>query len=171
VIPEKVRTIITTNKSPDIPFDRSINPYRGCEHGCIYCYARPSHAYWDLSPGLDFETRIITKPGAAGLLRETLEKPGYECRSINIGANTDPYQPLEARLGTTREVLEVLQAFNHPFSLITKSAMVLRDLDILAEMGNRNLCSVAISVTTLDNELKRRLEPRTALLAATRTCS
>ena len=162
VTADKVRTIITTNKSPDIPFDRSINPYRGCEHGCIYCYARPTHAYWDLSPGLDFETRIITKPGAAGLLRETLEKPGYECRSITIGANTDPYQPLEGRLRTTREVLEVLQAFSHPFSLITKSVMVLRDLDILAEMGNRNLCSVAISVTTLDNELKRRLEPRTS---------
>ncbi len=162
LIPQTIRTIVSTNRSPDIPFDRSINPYRGCEHGCIYCYARPSHAYWDLSPGLDFETKIITKPGAADLLRKTLEQPRYVCRPISIGANTDPYQPVEGQVRATREILEVLQEFNHPFSLITKSALILRDLDILGDMGQRNLCSVAVSVTTLDNELKRRLEPRTA---------
>ncbi|MCB1692091.1 MAG: PA0069 family radical SAM protein [Pseudomonadales bacterium] len=166
VIEEKVRTIISTNQSPDIPFEQSINPYRGCEHGCIYCYARPSHAYWDMSPGLDFETRIIAKPGAAALLRKTLDHPKYVCKSINIGANTDPYQPLEAKRRTTREVLEVLRAFNHPFSIITKSALILRDIDILSEMAAKNLCSVAVSVTTLDNDLKRKLEPRTASPAA-----
>lgn len=162
VIREDIKTIISTNKSPDLPFDRSINPYRGCEHGCIYCYARPSHAWWDMSPGLDFETRIVVKPGAARLLRDTLGNPRYQCEPINIGANTDPYQPLEARLGTTRSILEVLQEFSHPFSIITKSALVLRDLDILSEMASRNLCSVAVSVTTLDNDLKRILEPRAA---------
>lgn len=163
---EQSRTIITTNNSPDIPFDQSINPYRGCEHGCVYCYARPSHAYWDLSPGLDFESRIIARPGAAGLLRKALSRPDYQCKPITIGANTDPYQPLEARYGTTRQILEVLQAFRHPFSIITKSAMILRDRDILAEMAADRLCSVAVSVTTLDNELKRKLEPRTASPAA-----
>lgn len=162
LMPQTIRTIVSTNSSPDIPFDRSINPYHGCEHGCIYCYARPSHAYWDLSPGLDFETRIITKPGAADVLRDTLEKPRYFCRPINIGANTDPYQPVEGQLRTTREILEVLREFSHPFSLITKSALILRDLELLQEMGRRRLCTVAVSVTTLDNELKRRLEPRTA---------
>ncbi|MEX0942489.1 MAG: PA0069 family radical SAM protein [Pseudomonadales bacterium] len=166
IIEEQVKTIITTNKSPDIPFDQSINPYRGCEHGCIYCYARPTHAYWDMSPGLDFETRIIVKPGAAALLKKALSNPNYECKTITIGANTDPYQPLEARLGTTRELIEVLDEFNHPFSLITKSAMVLRDVDLIAEMSRRQLCSVAVSVTTLNNELKRKLEPRTASPAA-----
>ena len=162
VIREEVRTIITTNSSPDIPFDKSINPYRGCEHGCIYCYARPSHAYWDMSPGLDFESKIVVKPGAAALLRKSMSNPRYECSSINIGANTDPYQPLEASFRTTREVLEVLQEFDHPFSIITKSALVLRDLDILSDMAAKRLCSVAISVTTLDNELKRVMEPRAA---------
>jgi DNA repair photolyase len=166
VIREDVRTIISTNASPDIPFDQSINPYRGCEHGCIYCYARPSHAWWDMSPGLDFETRIITKPGAAALLERTLSAPNYACTTVLIGANTDPYQPLEAKLGTTRAIIEVLQRFRHPFSVITKSALVLRDIDILSEMAARRLCSVAISVTTLDNELKRKLEPRTAAPAS-----
>ncbi|MBD3646871.1 MAG: radical SAM protein, partial [Pseudomonadales bacterium] len=126
VVAEKVRSIITTNRSPDIPFDQSINPYRGCEHGCVYCYARPSHAYWDMSPGLDFESRIISKPEAPRLLRKALSAPGYVCKTINIGANTDPYQPLERRLQTTREILKVLQEFRHPFSLITTSALVLR---------------------------------------------
>lgn len=166
MIEEKVRTIVTTNTSPDIPFDQSINPYRGCEHGCIYCYARPTHAYWDMSPGLDFETKIVVKPGAAEMLRKTFNNPRYVCRSINIGANTDPYQPLEATRRTTRELLEVLQEFRHPFSLITKSAMIVRDLDILSEMAASNLCSAAVSVTTLNNDLKRKLEPRTASPAA-----
>lgn len=166
VIQEKVKTIISTNSSPDLNFEQSVNPYRGCEHGCIYCYARPSHAWWDMSPGLDFETRIVVKPEAAALLHRTLSNPRYECKTISIGANTDPYQPLEAGLKTTRSILEVLQEFRHPFSLITKSGLVVRDLDILADMAARNLCSVAVSVTTLDNELKRKLEPRTASPAA-----
>lgn len=165
-IDERARTIVSTNTSPDIPFDQSINPYRGCEHGCIYCYARPTHAYWDLSPGLDFETRIITKRNGPDLLAQTLARPGYRCKPIAIGANTDPYQPIEATERITRGLLEVLQAHRHPFSLITKSAMVVRDLDILAPMAAEQLCSVAVSVTTLDNELKRRLEPRTASPAA-----
>ncbi len=166
VIEEQVRTIVTTNSSPDLSFDRSINPYRGCEHGCIYCYARPSHAYWDMSPGLDFETRIITKRNGPELLRQTLEKRDYRCEPIAIGANTDPYQPIEAKEQITRGVLEVLEQHRHPFSLITKSALVLRDLDILAPMAAERLCSVAVSVTTLDNNLKRKLEPRTASPAA-----
>ena len=159
---DRGNTIISTNQSPDIPFDQSINPYRGCEHGCIYCYARPSHTYWDFSPGLDFETKIITRPNAATLLRKTLTKPNYQCKVINIGANTDPYQPLEAKIKTTREILEVLQEQRHPVSLITKSSLVIRDLDILSEMAADKLCSVAIRVTTLNNDLKRILEPRTA---------
>tara|TARA_R110002072_G_C7972028_1_gene534886 strand:- start:7986 stop:9071 length:1086 start_codon:yes stop_codon:yes gene_type:complete len=162
VLVDRGRTIISTNQSPDIPFDQSINPYRGCEHGCIYCYARPSHAYWDLSPGIDFETKIIAKPNADVLLRQTLTKPSYQCKVINIGANTDPYQPLEARLGTTRKIIEVLAEHRHPFSIITKASLILRDLDLLAEMAADNLCSVAVSVTTLDNNLKRKLEPRTS---------
>lgn len=156
------RTIISTNRSPDIPFEQSINPYMGCEHGCIYCYARPSHAYWDLSPGIDFETRIFSKPNGPALLREALDKKAYQCKPISIGANTDPYQPLEKELLITRGILEVLREYKHPFSLITKSALVLRDLDILAEMARDELCSVAVSVTTLCNELKRKMEPRTA---------
>ncbi len=159
---DRGKTIISTNRSPDIPFDQSINPYRGCEHGCIYCYARPSHAYWDLSPGLDFESKIIIKPNAAELLREKLSKPGYKVSPISIGANTDPYQPLEATLKTTRSIIEVLDEFNHPFSIITKSGMIVRDLDILAPMAKRGLFSAAVSVTTLDNNLKRILEPRAA---------
>lgn len=159
---EKSKKIISTNKSPDVPFDQSINPYMGCEHGCIYCFARPTHAYWDLSPGIDFETRILIKKNASQLLRTTLEKKGYQCKVINIGANTDPYQPLEKKLKITRQILEVLAEFKHPFSLITKSSLILRDLDILRQMAGENLCSVAVSVTTLENELKRKLEPRTA---------
>ena len=162
VLVDRGRTIISTNNSPDISFDQSINPYRGCEHGCIYCYARPTHAYWDLSPGIDFETKIITKPNADVLLRQTLSKPSYQCKAISIGANTDPYQPLEAKLLTTRKLIQVLQEFRHPFSLITKSSLILRDLDLLAEMAEAKLCSVAVSVTTLDNALKVKLEPRTA---------
>ena len=162
VLEEQCKTIISSNQSPDIPFTFSINPYRGCEHGCIYCYARPTHAYWDLSPGLDFETKIITKPEAASILRKTISKPSYKCQPICIGANTDPYQPLEAKLKITRSILEVLQAFRHPFSVITKSQLIRRDIDILSEMAADNLCSVAVSVTTLNNELKRKLEPRAA---------
>ena len=162
ILKESSRTIISSNKSPDLPFDYSINPYRGCEHGCIYCYARPSHAYWDLSPGLDFETKIITKPDAARLLRDALNQPGHVVKPICIGANTDPYQPLEAGLKTTRSIIEVLAEFRHPFSIITKSRLVLRDLDLLAPLAESNLCSVAVSVTTLDNDLKRKLEPRAA---------
>ncbi|MFP6805904.1 MAG: PA0069 family radical SAM protein [Pseudomonadales bacterium] len=162
VLEENIKTIITSNQSPDIDFEFSINPYRGCEHGCIYCYARPSHAYWGLSPGLDFETKIISKPGAAKLLRKTITKAKYECSPICIGANTDPYQPLEAKLHTTREILEVLQEYRHPFSIITKSQLITRDLDILADMAANRLCSVAVSVTTLDDALKRKLEPRAA---------
>ncbi len=161
VLRETSKTIITSNSSPDIPFDFSINPYRGCEHGCIYCYARPTHAYWDLSPGLDFESKIITKPDAAKLLREKLSQPGYKPKALCIGANTDPYQPLESELKITRSIIEVLSEFRHPFSIITKSALIERDLDLLAPLAEKNLCSVAVSVTTLDNALKRILEPRT----------
>jgi DNA repair photolyase len=162
ILREKSKTIISSNQSPDINFKFSINPYRGCEHGCIYCYARPTHAYWDLSPGLDFESKIIIKPEAASLLRKTLWKPGYQCQPISIGANTDPYQPLEKEHRTTREILEVLQEYRHPFSIITKSQLIRRDIDILSDMAKDNLCSVAVSVTTLQNDLKRKLEPRTA---------
>ena len=162
VLEEQCKTIISTNQSPDIPFNFSINPYRGCEHGCIYCYARPTHAYWDLSPGLDFETKIITKPEAARILRKTISRPDYRCQPICIGANTDPYQPLEAKLKITRSILEVLQEFRHPFSVITKGQLIRRDIDILSEMAADKLCSVAVSVTTLNDELKRKLEPRAA---------
>ena len=160
ILKESTRTIITSNKSPDIPFEYSINPYRGCEHGCIYCYARPTHAYWDLSPGLDFETKIIAKPDAARLLREKLEQPGYQVKPICIGANTDPYQPVESKLGITRSIIEVLAEFKHPFSMITKSSLILRDLDLLAPLAEQKLFSAAVSVTTLDKALKRILEPR-----------
>ena len=161
ILEENCRTIISSNQSPDIPFNASINPYRGCEHGCIYCYARPTHAYWDMSPGLDFETKIISKPNAAGLLRQKLTRPGYRVSPIMIGANTDPYQPSEAKLGITRSIIEVLAEFEHPFSVITKSNLILRDLDLLGPMADKNLFSAAVSVTTLDNNLKRILEPRT----------
>jgi len=162
VTDEATRKIITTNDSPDIGFDRSINPYKGCEHGCIYCYARPTHAYLGLSPGLDFESRLFAKPNAARLLDEELRKPDYKPDVIVIGANTDPYQPIERERRITRSVLEVLSAFNHPAAIITKSALVVRDLDILASMAERRLVSVAVSVTTLDRELARKMEPRAA---------
>ncbi len=159
--PEAARTIVTRNASPDIPFDRSINPYRGCEHGCVYCFARPSHSYVDLSPGIDFETRIFYKENAAGLLEKTLSKRGYECAPIALGTNTDPYQGAERTLGITRDLLEVMQRYRHPVTIVTKGALVTRDIDILSEMAADNLASVMLSVTTLDNDLKRKLEPRT----------
>lgn len=159
---EKIRSIISRNQSPDIPFEQSVNPYRGCEHGCVYCYARPSHAYLDLSPGLDFEQKIFTKPEAAVVLRRELSKPGYECRPITLGSNTDAWQPVERDLRITRQLLEVLAEFRHPVNIITKSALVERDLDLLQDLARDNLADVLVSVTTLDEELKRRLEPRTA---------
>jgi DNA repair photolyase len=159
---DATRTIIARNDSPDIGFDRSINPYRGCEHGCIYCYARPSHAYLGLSPGLDFETRIFYKPQAASLLAAELGKRGYSCRPMALGSNTDPYQPAERRLGITRSILEVLRDFHHPVTIVTKSALIQRDLDILAEMASEGLAVVTISVTTLDRALARHMEPRAA---------
>ncbi len=160
VSPEKARVIITRNDSPDVGFTASINPYRGCEHGCIYCYARPAHAYMGLSPGLDFESRLFFKPQAAELLERELSKPSYVPEVVHIGGNTDPYQPQERRLRVTRQVIEVLDRFNHPFSIITKSALILRDLDLLAAMAARNLVRVAVSVTTLDRKLARSMEPR-----------
>jgi len=162
VTPEVTRTIITRNDSPDIPFDRSINPYKGCEHGCVYCFARPTHAYIGLSPGLDFESRIIAKPQAAALLREELRRPGYRCEAMALGSNTDPYQPAERELKITRAVLETLSEHDHPVGIVTKSSLVLRDADILASMASRNLAFVMISITTLDGELARRMEPRAA---------
>src|ERR1700736_6428392 len=157
---EKPRKIITTNDSPDISFDRSINPYRGCEHGCAYCFARPTHAFMGLSPGLDFETKLFAKPTAAKLLRRELAKPGYEPRTMAIGTNTDPYQPIERRYRIMREILEVLDEASHPVGIVTKSALVVRDIDLLARMAKRNLVKVAISVTTLDASLARTMEPR-----------
>lgn len=152
--------IISTNTSPDVPFDRSINPYQGCEHGCVYCYARPSHSYLDLSPGLDFETKVFYKPNAAALLLGEWEKKGYECKPITIGANTDPYQPTEKTHEITRQLLEQFLEYRHPVNIITKSNMVTRDLDLLAELAALNLCSVAISVPTMNSALKRVMEPR-----------
>ncbi|HBC07964.1 MAG TPA: radical SAM protein, partial [Rhodospirillaceae bacterium] len=160
VLPDTARKVIARNTSPDIPFDRSLNPYRGCEHGCVYCFARPSHAYLGLSPGLDFETKLFAKHDAAELLRRELAARSYRCQTLQLGANTDPYQPIERRFGITRGVLEVLAACNHPVSITTKSDLVLRDLDILAPMAAKGLASVAVSVTTLDRRLARRLEPR-----------
>jgi DNA repair photolyase len=157
---EHPRKIITTNESPDISFDRSINPYRGCEHGCAYCFARPTHAYMGLSPGLDFETKLFAKPTAAKLLRRELAKPGYEPKTMAIGTNTDPYQPIERRYRIMREILEVLDETSHPVGIVTKSALVLRDIDILSRMAKRNLVKVALSVTTLDRKLARAMEPR-----------
>jgi len=159
---EKPRTIITRNESPDLGFDRSINPYRGCEHGCIYCFARPTHAYQGLSPGLDFETKLFAKPSAAELLKKELAAPGYEPRMIAIGTNTDPYQPIEKTYRITRQVLEVLDEANHPVGIVTKSALVTRDIDMLASMAERGLAKVAISITTLDPTLARKMEPRAA---------
>lgn len=156
----QARRIISSNQSPDIPFDRSINPYQGCEHGCVYCYARPSHSYLDLSPGLDFETKIFYKPNAVTQLLSEWSKPAYECKPITIGANTDPYQPAEKKLKLTRQLLEAFLRHRHPVSLISKGILMRRDLDLLCELAALRLCSVAISVPTADNELKRRLEPR-----------
>src|SRR4051812_17537847 len=159
---ERSRSIISHNDSPDVGFSQSINPYRGCEHGCIYCYARPSHAYLELSPGLDFETKLFAKTNAAELLREALAKPGYAPSPIAIGANTDCYQPIERKYRITRQVLEVLAETEHPCTLVTKSALVERDLDLLAPMARKNLVKVFVSIGTLDRTLARKLEPRAA---------
>jgi DNA repair photolyase len=159
---ERARSIISHNDSPDVGFDSSINPYRGCEHGCIYCYARPSHAYLELSPGLDFETKLYAKTNAAELLRETLAKPGYKPSPIALGANTDCYQPIERKYKITRQILEVLAECNHPVTMVTKSALVERDLDLLGPMAEKNLVKVFVSIGTLDRELARKLEPRAA---------
>ena len=156
------RSAINYIDSPDLPFDRSINPYRGCEHGCIYCYARPSHAYLGLSPGLDFESRLLAKPDAAQLLRKELAKPGYRCAPIALGMNTDAYQPIEREYRITRSILEVLAETRHPFSLVTKSSLVERDLDLIAPMAAEGLALVFVTLTTLDRTLARRLEPRAA---------
>ena len=158
----RAASIISSNSSPDIPFDRSINPYQGCEHGCVYCYARPSHSYLDLSPGLDFETQIFYKSNAVERLLAAWEKPGYVCEPITIGANTDPYQPAEKRLELTRRLLETFLEHRHPVSLISKGSLMRRDIDILSELARERLCSVAISIPTADNALKRLLEPRVA---------
>lgn len=162
IIVDRTRTIIARNDSPDIPFEQSINPYRGCEHGCVYCFARPSHAYLGYSPGLDFETKIVAKPEAARRLEKELRQSGYRVSPIALGSNTDPYQPVEQRLRITRGILEVLVAFQHPFSIVTKSALIERDLDILAPAAANNLVQVFISLTTLDRTLARQLEPRAA---------
>ncbi len=157
---EHPKSIIAKNDSPDIPFDRSINPYRGCEHGCVYCLARPTHAYHGLSPGLDFETKLFAKPDAAQLLEEELSKPSYRPQTIQLGANTDPYQPIERTRHITREIIEVLSRFNHPVGVTTKSDLVTRDIDLLAPMADKNLAAVGISITSLDRTLARTLEPR-----------
>ncbi len=159
---ERARTIVSHNDSPDVGFSQSINPYRGCEHGCIYCYARPSHAYLELSPGLDFETRLFAKTNAAERLREELAKPGYQPSPIALGANTDCYQPIERKYGITRQILEVLAECEHPVTIVTKSALVERDLDLLGPMAAKNLAKVFVSIGTLDRTLARKLEPRAA---------
>jgi DNA repair photolyase len=157
---EKPRTIITRNDSPDISFDRSINPYRGCEHGCIYCFARPTHTYMGLSAGLDFESKLFAKPDAAKMLDKELSKPGYTAKTIAIGTNTDPYQPVEKKWRIMRDILQVLEAHQHPVGIVTKSALVVRDQDILARMAEKGLAKVALSVTSLDGKLARTMEPR-----------
>ncbi len=162
VIIEKPRTIITKNDSPDILFEKSINPYRGCEHGCSYCFARPTHAYQGLSSGLDFETKIFAKPNAAELLEKELRAPSYQPTTIALGANTDPYQPVERKFRITRSILEVLNRANHPVGIVTKSALVTRDIDILSQLADKHLVKVALSITTLDPTLARRMEPRAA---------
>ncbi len=159
---QRARTIIARNASPDIPFTQSINPYQGCEHGCVYCYARPSHAYLDLSPGLEFETKLFAKPNAAALLRAELARPGYRCDPIALGTNTDPYQPIEREWKITREILEVLAEHEHPFSIVTKSALIERDLDLIAPMAAKSMARVYFSITTLDRNIARTLEPRAA---------
>ncbi|QRV22556.1 PA0069 family radical SAM protein [Marinomonas foliarum] len=159
---ERAKSIISRNSSPDIPFRMSVNPYKGCEHGCVYCFARPTHAYLDLSPGLDFETKLIAKTNAAFLFEEELAHPNYRCEPIALGINTDAYQPIEKQLKITRRLLEIALAHNQPISLITKSTLILRDIELLTLMAEKNLIHVAVSVTTLNNDLKRILEPRTA---------
>ena len=163
---DPARTIISRNSSPDVPFNQSINPYRGCEHGCVYCYARPSHAWLDHSPGLDFETLLYAKPDAAALLDAELRRPGYVPELIALGANTDPYQPIEREQRITRALLEKLLEFRHPVSITTKGALLVRDLDLLAELARHGLVAVHVSLPTLDNALKRTLEPRAASPAA-----
>ena len=162
VTEERARSIIATNDSPDVSFEQSVNAYRGCEHGCVYCYARPSHAYLELSPGLDFETKLFAKTNAAEVLRETLAKPGYKPSPIALGANTDCYQPIERKYRITRQILEVLAECEHPVTMVTKSALVERDLDLLGPMAQKNLVKVFVSIGTLDRELARKLEPRAA---------
>ncbi|MCW3473128.1 PA0069 family radical SAM protein [Limobrevibacterium gyesilva] len=162
LIRDASRSVISWNQSPDIGFDRAVNPYRGCEHGCVYCYARPTHAYLGYSPGLDFETKLLFKPDVAEILEKELRKPGYIARPLALGSNTDPYQPVDRTLKLTRAVLQVLDRFNHPVTIVTKSAGVLRDLDILQPMAERSLVRVCLSVTTLDPALARRMEPRAA---------
>ncbi|HRX75296.1 MAG: PA0069 family radical SAM protein [Hyphomonas sp.] len=162
VMPETARTVITFNRSPDISFDRTINPYRGCEHGCIYCFARPSHAWQGLSPGLDFESRLFYKRNTIQMLRWELSRPGYVCRPIALGMNTDAFQPIEREYTMTRQVLEVLSEHNHPVSLLTKSALIQRDLDLLAPMAAKGLVRAGVSITTLDRTLSRKMEPRAA---------
>ena len=157
---ERVKSIISRNDSPDVPFSQSINPYRGCEHGCIYCYARPSHAYLGLSPGLDFETRLFAKVNAAEVLRQELSAPSYRCEFIALGANTDPYQPIEREFGITRSIIEVLSRCRHPLGVVTKNAMVERDIDLLAPLADAGLAEVFVSVNCLDHDIARRLEPR-----------
>ena len=164
--PDRTKNLIATNRSPDIPFDQSINAYKGCEHGCVYCFARPTHAYLDLSPGLDFETKIFYKTQVVARLEEALDHPRYACSTIAMGTNTDPYQPAEKRFRITRQVLETLLAYRHPVSITTKGSLVLRDLDLLRRLAEQGLVSVMVSVTTLDNALKTKLEPRTASPAA-----
>jgi DNA repair photolyase len=159
---DPARTIIAHNNSPDVGFSQSINPYRGCEHGCVYCFARPTHAYLDHSPGLDFETKLYYKENAAALLVEELAHPRYVCKPITLGSNTDPYQPLERKLGVTRSILEVFAETRHPYSIVTKGATILRDLDLIAEAARARLVSVFVSITSLDHDIKRTLEPRTA---------
>ena len=163
---DRPRRAISRNQSPDVPFEYSVNPYQGCEHGCIYCFARPSHAYWNLGAGIDFETRIFHKPALAELLIKEITAPGYVCKPINLGANTDPYQPAERTFRTTRGLLRVLLDYRHPVTLVTKGVLIRRDLDLLRALAEENLVSVMVSLTTLDNRLKRLMEPRAASAAA-----
>lgn len=162
VTEEKPKTVLQRQKSPDLPFDYSLNAYRGCEHGCIYCYARPSHGYLNLSPGLDFETRLFAKPDAAQLLRAELARRGYQCSPIALGSNTDPYQPIEREWQITRQILDVMLECRHPVSIVTKSALIERDIDLLAQLARDDLVQVFISVTTLDSKIARKMEPRAA---------
>jgi len=162
LLPDATRTIITRNRSPDVGFDRSINPYKGCEHGCVYCFARPTHAYLDLSPGIDFETRIFYKTGVVERMRQEFGRPSYRCAVLALGSNTDPYQPAEKKLKITRSILETMLAYRHPVSIVTKGTLLERDLDLLLELAKLELVSVMISVTTLDSGLKATLEPRAA---------